>query len=126
MPAIIPKPLCRAALPLAVLGAVAVGGCGALESSFHSSGSTQRLGRSGPQAQREATLGARWRGQPYDSLLQALGPPRLVMRIPGERPLPSLAVLYGREDETAACEDAFTLVQNEDTGAWSVADYFCR
>ena len=73
MPAIIPKPLRLAALPLAVLGAVAVGGCGALE-----------------------------------------------------QPLPSLAILYGRENETAACEDAFTLVQNEDTGAWSVADYFCR
>ena len=71
-------------------------------------------------------MGARWRGQPYAALLQAMGQPRLVMRIPGDRPLPSLAVLFGREDEPLACADAFTIVQNEDGGAWTVADYFCR
>lgn len=38
----------------------------------------------------------------------------------------SLAIDYGRENETAACVDAFTIVRNEDTEEWWVAEYFCR
>jgi hypothetical protein len=102
---------------------VAVCGCGALDQS---SSQNQRLGRFELQAQREAAMGARWRGQPYAALLKDLGPPKSMYFIPGDRALFSLALVYGREYETAACVDAFTIVRNEDTQDWWVAEYFCR
>jgi hypothetical protein len=117
------NPLRHPALTWAVMVSVSVCGCAALDPS---SNQEQRLGRFGNQAQREAALGARWRGQSYESLLKALGPPRSMYFIPGERPLLSLALVYGRDDDTAACVDAFTIVRNEDTGAWWVTEYFCR
>jgi len=78
------------------------------------------------RTQREAALGLLWRGQSYDTLLKSLGPPKLVLNIPGERPQPTLALVYGFIDQAIQCFDTFTLVNRSDTGQWLVADYFCR
>lgn len=106
---------------LAMCGCAATGGYASLSGS-----APQRTARTGQQAQREAALGARWKGQSHEALVKSLGPPGLVMTVPGERPLPTLVLMYGVQDPAAACVDAFTVVRNKDSGQWSVADYFCR
>lgn len=77
------------------------------------------------QTQREATLGSLWRGKTHDLLLKGLGPPKMAMTVPGERPIPTMALVYG-VNEATQCVDAFTMVKNDATGLWLVADYFCR
>lgn len=90
-----------------------------------SNSATRRPVHSSQQAQREADLGSLWRGKSHDLLLKSLGPPTMAMNVPGERPLPTMALVYGVH-EAAQCVDAFTMVKNVATGQWSVADYFCR
>lgn len=78
------------------------------------------------QAQREHSLRSTWRGQPYQALLVAYGPPKLTLKVPGDRPFVTLVIVYELADEEANCIDAYTLVQHEQTRQWLVADYFCR
>lgn len=117
--------LARCALGLALTMTLA--GCGILNTGSTDAGAAVRP--PSPQAlplQRETTLQAAWRGRPYEALLDTYGPPKLMMNILGYRPLRTSLVVYGIVDQAANCVDAFTMVKNEQTGQWSVADYFCR
>lgn len=77
-------------------------------------------------AQREVKLNALWRGKSYDALLSAFGEPKVMMNILGYRPLKTSLVLYDVVDEKLSCVDTFTMVKDESSGKWSVADYYCR
>lgn len=77
-------------------------------------------------ADRERTLNSVWRGQTYDALHHKLGEPAMIMDKPGTSPRLTWIVVYKVVDEKADCIDAFTLVNEINTGRLSVADYFCR
>lgn len=82
-----------------------------------------------PRTQRERLLQLEWVDQPYHSLIAAAGPPRILMRIPGDRPNEMVAV-YGVRDKVSGCIDAFvvfhgymrTAINNDSR----VTNYFCR
>lgn len=78
------------------------------------------------QLQRENQLQSAWKGRPYDALLENFGAPILTMNVLGYRPLKTSLVVYGMLDQNSNCIDAFTMVKDEQSGQWSVADYFCR
>lgn len=79
-----------------------------------------------PRIGREYMLQAAWRGLPYHALLQAFGPPHIVLSIPGYRPLKTNIVVYGIRDGASNCIDAFTIVTPSNNTEEIVADYFCR
>lgn len=72
---------------------------------------------------RERVLQAAWVGKSYSSLLETMGPPKVVMEIPG-RSHYSSARVYGVMDVDSQCIDAFTVVLQEND--LIVASYFCR
>jgi hypothetical protein len=72
---------------------------------------------------REKVLQGVWAGKPYASLLALMGPPKVVMEIPG-RPHYSSARVYGVMDDDSQCIDAFTVVMQAND--LIVANYFCR
>lgn len=118
-------PLPRCAFGLALT--LTLAGCGSLNGE--SADARAAAYHPSPQVlllQRETTLQSAWRGQPYEALLASYGAPKLMMNILGYRPLKTSVVVYGIVDQAANCVDAFTMVKNEQTGRWSVADYFCR
>ena len=78
------------------------------------------------QSQRENSLQSTWRGRPYEALVEIYGEPKMTMNVPGYRPLKTSLLVYGMVDQAANCFDAFTMVKHEQTGHWTVADYFCR
>ena len=78
------------------------------------------------QSQRENSLQSTWRGRPYEALVEIYGEPKMTMNIVGYRPLKTSLAVYGVVDQAANCVDAFTMVKHEQTGHWTVADYFCR
>lgn len=82
---------------------------------------TQKL-----QSSREAQLQSNWRGKPYEALLEAFGSPPLMMNTLGYRPNKTSLVVYGVVDQSSNCVDTFSMVKNDQTGQWTVADYFCR
>jgi len=75
---------------------------------------------------RERELQSSWRGKTYRDLLEAFGQPRVVMTVPGYRPLRTSVAVFGVRDQASRCIDAFTVVKHGTTGEWIVADYFCR
>lgn len=77
-----------------------------------------------PRVQREADLQALWRGRSYHSLLDRYGQPVVVMDVPGHRSVKTSIVVYGAEDDTLYCIDAFTVIVIEEKIL--VSDYFCR
>ncbi|MGE5621918.1 MAG: hypothetical protein ACM3WS_02010 [Bacillota bacterium] len=77
------------------------------------------------QARREQSLQSNWRGKPYNALLESFGTPKLLMNVPGQRPLPTSVAVYGVMDNLSQCIDAFTLVVVHN-GEVVIADYFCR
>lgn len=81
------------------------------------------------RTQREAILQTQWSGRKYDALVDAYGPPRMLMRIPGDRPYESVAV-YGVRDRASGCIDAFTVFHGSMRTAVSdesvVTHYICR
>ncbi len=79
-----------------------------------------------PDLQREHTLQAMWRGQPYHSLIEAYGPAPLAMGVPGQPALKTSIMVYGVRDAATRCIDAFTVVQPSNSRELIVADYFCR
>lgn len=79
-----------------------------------------------PRLQRESALQTTWRGRSYNALLEAYGSPRIVMNVPGYRPLKTSVVVYGVVDNATQCIDAFTVVVHGNNGELTVADYFCR
>ena len=92
--------------------------------AFHADGSA--LNARMPQEQREFNLQAAWSGRSYEALVQAFGPPELIMDVPGFRQLRTSAVLYGVRDSASQCIDAFTVVVDSRTGEHIVTNYFCR
>jgi hypothetical protein len=81
------------------------------------------------RTQREVILQTQWSGRTYDALVAVYGPPRMLMRIPGDRPNESVAV-YGVRDRTSGCIDAFTVFHGRARTTLSddsvVTSYFCR
>ena len=72
--------------------------------------------------QREKTLHSMWNGKSYASLIEALGPPSVVMDIPGHAA--QTASIYGVSDETTQCVDTFTVAR---LGMeMIVSNYSCR
>jgi hypothetical protein len=72
---------------------------------------------------REKVLQATWGGRSYSSLLETLGPPKVVMEIPG-RSHHSSARVYGVMDVDSQCIESFTVVLKEND--LIVVSYFCR
>lgn len=67
-----------------------------------------------------------WRGRPYNALLEAYGSPKMVMNVPGYRPLKTSVVVYGVVDKSTQCIDTFTVVAQGANGEQTISDYFCR
>jgi hypothetical protein len=89
-------------------------------------GSIDGLEHQESRAYREQRLQATWRGRSYHSLLQKYGTPKMVMTVPGYRPLQTSVIVFGVIDRASDCIDAFTVVTEKPTGDMTVADYFCR
>jgi hypothetical protein len=80
----------------------------------------------GSRLKRESMLRATWRGRPYQSLVEAFGSPRMVMTVPGYRPVRTDVVVYGTTDKVSNCIDAFTIIRPGGDDEMTVTDYFCR
>ena len=83
-------------------------------------------GEASSRLKREAALRAAWRGRPYQSLLDAFGTPRVVMTVPGYRPIRTDVIVYGSTDKVTNCIDAFTIISPGSEDDVMVTDYFCR
>jgi hypothetical protein len=103
------------------LAPLLLAGC-ALHAGGPDSGANSRI----PQEQREFNLQTTWSGRSYEALVQAFGPPELIMDVPGFRQLRTSAVVYGVRDSASQCIDAFTVVVDGRTGQYVVTNYFCR
>lgn len=86
----------------------------------------RKWGESGVRMKRESALRAAWRGRPYQSLLDAFGTPRMVMTVPGYRPVRTDVIVYGATDNISNCIDAFTVIRPGSEDDVMVSDYFCR
>lgn len=91
-----------------------------------SDGQVRKWGESGLRTKREAALRAAWRGRPYQSLQDAFGTPRMVMTVPGYRPIRTDVIVYGPTDNVSNCIDAFTVIRPGSEDEVTVTDYFCR
>lgn len=89
-------------------------------------GSGRQWGESGSRLKRESMLRAAWRGRPYNSLVDAFGTPRVVMTVPGYRPIRTEVIVYGTTDKVTNCIDAFTVIRPGSDDEVTVTDYFCR
>jgi hypothetical protein len=61
------------------------------------------------RAAREAEMNAHWQNHPVAEVLQALGPPRLLLDIPGGGNPPGLVLVYPRDTDTG-CVDTFAVM----------------
>lgn len=77
------------------------------------------------QVQREKGFQRLWRGRPFKDLVNYFGTPKVMMDVPGNRPLRTTVAVYGIVDKASNCIDAFTLVMVR-RDELEVADYFCR
>lgn len=77
------------------------------------------------QMQREKGFQRAWRGRPFRDLVAYFGTPKIMMDVPGNRPLKTTVAVYGVVDRASDCIDAFTLVLVR-RDELEVADYFCR
>lgn len=81
------------------------------------------------RTQRERLLRLEWVNQPYHSLIAAVGPPTILMRIPGDRTDEMVAV-FGVRDKVSGCIDAFVVfngyMRTEINNNSMVTKYFCR
>lgn len=100
--------------------------CGCALNPEMDDGLGHRFGESVSRVQREHMLQAAWRGRPYQSLVDTFGSPRMIMSVPGYRAVRTEIVVYGTRDRFTNCIDAFTIVTDRNSGAVTVADYFCR
>lgn len=75
---------------------------------------------------RESMLQSAWRGRTYRSLLDAFGPPRMVMAVHAYFPRRTDVVVYEPSDTVSGCIDAFTIVTERPEDETLVVDYFCR
>lgn len=79
-----------------------------------------------PRAHRENRLQTAWRGRPYKALLEAYGSPKMVMSLPGYRPVKTSVVVFGVIDRASDCIDSFTVVSQGQSEDMTVSDYYCR
>lgn len=109
-------------LALVAVSVLLLDGCAILSS--HET-DTQNAGLE-PRSQREHRLQSTWKGRSYNALLSAYGTPKMVMGLPGYRPLDTSVVVFGVIDRASDCIDAFTVVAENPSGDLTIADYFCR
>lgn len=76
----------------------------------------------GGGAHREEAMNHLWRNRPMSELVAALGPPTMVMTIPGGGSPPGFAMVFGRDPATG-CIDAFAMMYATDP---IVRNYYCR
>jgi hypothetical protein len=89
-------------------------------------GQGRRVGETVSRFKRESMLRTAWRGRPYQSLVEAFGTPRMVMTVPGYRPIRTEVIVYGTTDKVSNCIDAFTVIRPGSDDEVTVTDYFCR
>ncbi|WP_141104304.1 hypothetical protein [Noviherbaspirillum denitrificans] len=89
-------------------------------------GYSRHWGDAGSRLKRESALRAAWRGRPYQSLQEAFGTPKMVMTVPGYRPIRTDVIVYGSTDKSTNCIDAFTVIRPGSDDEIMVTDYFCR
>lgn len=116
------KPSSFSLLAILFAPVLLLGGCAALEDKEEADKRTEV----GMRHSREDQLQSRWRGRSYHALLQAYGAPKMVMSVPGYRPLNTSVIVFGVIDRKTNCIDAFTVVSDNQNGDMTVADYFCR
>lgn len=75
--------------------------------------------------QREDMLQVTWRGRPYHDLINAFGAPRAVLEMLRREQVKTDIVVYGINDQTSRCIDAFVIVDDYIEEPF-VKDYFCR
>lgn len=83
-------------------------------------------GEAAARLKRESALRTAWRGRPYESLVAAFGTPKMVMTVPGYRPVRTDVIVYGATDKVTNCIDAFTVIRPGSEDDVMVTDYFCR
>ncbi len=113
-------------LTLHVACALWLAACSEMPTHHATAPSARNLSHFIPESVRESELRRAWEGQPYDALLAAYGTPKLVMNVPGNRPLKTSVAVYGVNDEISQCIDAFSFIEHDQTKQLTVADYFCR
>lgn len=116
-----PNALSIACLTGAIVFAVASTGCAVTDSETAGSVMARQV-----SMKREATFNFAWRGKPSADLVDNLGQPKTVMTVPGRNDEKTYVMVYGVQDRTAACVDAFTVEKNPVNELWIVAGYFCR
>jgi len=79
-----------------------------------------------PRILRENRLQAMWKGRPYNALLETYGAPKIVMSLPGYRPMKTSVVVFGVIDKSSDCVDSFTIESHAQSGEMMVSDYYCR
>jgi hypothetical protein len=72
---------------------------------------------------RELALQRHWIGRTRGELVREMGPPSLVMGMPGRRWPEAFILVYRRQDPMGGCIDAFVVHRTE---AEPIANYFCR
>jgi hypothetical protein len=80
--------------------------------------------QSGPHRDaREQALQRQWIGRTRAELVREMGPPSLVMGMPGRRWPEAFILVYRRQDPLGGCIDAFVVHRTESE---PIANYFCR
>ena len=72
---------------------------------------------------REQALQQQWIGRTRAELISVLGPPSLVMNVPGNRLPESVILVYRNQDSASGCIDAFVVLRDSREHIWN---YFCR
>jgi hypothetical protein len=72
--------------------------------------------------ERERLLQQAWIGRSRTELVASLGPPSLVMAVPGERWPETIVLVYRNRDAAGGCIDAFVVLKE----SAEIANYFCR
>ncbi len=104
-----PQPFASGACRLAVLAvALLATGCEHAERAQRPHHAASGQATDVARNVRETEMNARWQNHPFSELLGTLGPPRMVLAIPGGGNPPSFAVVYGVDPKTG-CVDAFAV-----------------
>lgn len=74
------------------------------------------------RVQREVAMNRKWQNRTFTDLKAALGPPRLIMAIPGGGNPPGFVAVYSADPETG-CIDAFAFFHGGDP---VIRVYHCR
>lgn len=103
----------RQRLLLAVLALIAAGCQQAQLQSFDTPSCDVRCDDASSRSGREVAMNRNWQNRRFSELKTALGPPRLIMNIPGGGNPPGFIAVYGA-DPVTGCIDAFAFVYSGD------------